>query len=146
MYWKYVQVLLPQKSLGISSRNWTSVGSSVALPQRHGTYRVSLILKSFSESPAYHSSFDPKRHQSSIRYSPKGEIQSTSHNPVKTFGFRTNEVCLKWQKFYWVLALHREKHSITRKGRTRFELVIVFAIIVFKTTALNRSATGPENL
>ena len=22
----------------------------------------------FSESPAYHSSFDPKRHQSSIRY------------------------------------------------------------------------------
>ena len=37
----------------------------------------------FSESPAYHSSFDPKRHQSSIRYSPKGEIQSTSHNPVK---------------------------------------------------------------
>ena len=50
----------------------------------------------FSESPAYHSSFDPKRHQSSIRYSPKGEIQSTSHNPVKTFGFRTNEVCLKW--------------------------------------------------
>ena len=31
-----------------------------------------------------------------------------------------------------------------KKGRTRFELVIVFAIIVFKTTALNRSATGPE--
>ena len=32
-----------------------------------------------------------------------------------------------------------------KKGRTRFELVIVFAIIVFKTTALNRSATGPES-
>ena len=32
------------------------------------------------------------------------------------------------------------------KGRTRFELVIVFAIIVFKTTALNRSATGPKKM